>query len=186
MGLLKIKLFSEKYEAGFFDIKGIKPVLINFKEDEVEFKILSGFSSKKVILKPNDLVEVGLNQETYRSGGRAAAGALVGGILTGGIGLLAGAALGGKRRKENHLHLVVQYKGTDSEIFIKPSKNTQDIYNELKRLFSKQDKKPIVDNSQSDAKFEISVELEKLHELVQKGILTKEEFEAQKKKLLSL
>jgi hypothetical protein len=35
---------------------------------------------------------------TSRSGGKAAAGAIIGGVLTGGLGLLAGAAIGGRKK----------------------------------------------------------------------------------------
>ncbi|TDK49649.1 hypothetical protein [Antarcticimicrobium luteum] len=40
-----------------------------------------------------------IDEEQYRSGGRAVAGAIIGGVLTGGVGFLAGAAIGGRRRK---------------------------------------------------------------------------------------
>lgn len=36
--------------------------------------------------------------DEYRSLGKSAVGAIIGGVLTGGIGLLAGAAIGGRRR----------------------------------------------------------------------------------------
>ncbi len=182
--------FSEKYELGFPDIKGINHVVIQFHPDHVEFKILSGFISKKVIIKPNDIIEVGLNQESYRSSGKAATGAIVGGILTGGIGLIAGAAMGGKRRKENQLHLVVNYMGTDCQVIITPSKNIPTIYAELKKLMSKQTKEPeklsASEQKQIETKpqIDLAAELEKLHGLVKKGILTQEEFDAQKKKIL--
>lgn len=55
---------------------------------------------KRVNYMESDLSEmIELSTETYRSGGKAVAGALVAGALTGGIGLLAGAAFGGRRRK---------------------------------------------------------------------------------------
>ena len=40
-----------------------------------------------------------IDEEQYRSAGGAAAWAIAGGVLTGGIGLLAGAAIGGRRRR---------------------------------------------------------------------------------------
>lgn len=104
---------------GFPDISsGEKPVIIQFRENEVEFKILTGFTSVKKIIKPDDIIEVGLNQESYRSAGKAVTGAVIGGILTGGIGLLAGAAIGGKRRKENQLTLIVNDNGTNVTFFL--------------------------------------------------------------------
>jgi hypothetical protein len=182
---LTFPTFSEKYELGFPDIKGTNPVVIQFRPEQVEFKIISGFSSKKVTLKPDDIIEIGLNQESYRSLGKAATGAIVGGLLTGGIGFLAGAAIGGKRKKENQLHLVVNYMGTDCEVIITPSKNIPTIYSELKKLMSKQTKKTEQKQIETKPQIDIAAELEKLHGLVQKGILTQEEFDTQKKKHLS-
>lgn len=39
-----------------------------------------------------------LEEEDYRNGGTAAAGAIIGGVLTGGIGILLGAAYGGRKK----------------------------------------------------------------------------------------
>lgn len=181
------KIFG-KYEMGFPDISsGDKPVVIQFRENEVEFKILTGFTSVKKIIKPDDIIEVGLNQESYRSGGKAATGAIIGGILTGGIGLLAGAAIGGKRRKENQLTFIVNNNGNECDIFIKPSKDIPKLYSELKRLLSKQTTKPIskeLEKSNNETKSNLVNDLEKLHNLLEKGILTQEEFNEQKRKML--
>lgn len=47
-----------------------------------------------------DIVSVAeIEAESYRSGAGMATGAIVGGVLTGGIGLIAGAAIGGRRRR---------------------------------------------------------------------------------------
>ncbi|WP_269233831.1 SHOCT domain-containing protein [Flavobacterium flavigenum] len=185
---LKFPRFSEKYEMGFPDISsGEKPVIIQFRENEVEFKILTGFTSVKKIIKPDDIIEVGLNQESYRSAGKAVTGAVIGGILTGGIGLLAGAAIGGKRRKENQLTLIVNNNGNECDIFLKQSKDIPKIYSELKRLLSKQTAKPISkesENSNNETKSNLAEDLEKLHNLLEKGILTQEEFNEQKRKML--
>ena len=46
-----------------------------------------------------------IDEETYRSAGATAGWAIAGGLLTGGIGLIAGAAIGARRRK-NAIYLV--------------------------------------------------------------------------------
>ncbi|WP_163409758.1 SHOCT domain-containing protein [Flavobacterium ajazii] len=141
----------------------------------------------KKIIKPDDIIEVGLNQESYRSAGKAVTGAIIGGILTGGIGLLAGAAIGGKRRKENQLTLIVNNNGNECDIFIKQSKNIPNLYSELKRLLSKQTTKPIsveLESSNNETKSDLANDLEKLHSLLEKGILTQEEFNEQKRRML--
>ena len=185
MGFLSgFKIFSEKYEFGFPDITGTKPVVISFNNpNEVEFAFRGFFSSKKVILKSNDIIEVGLNQEKYRSAGKAATGAIIGGVLTGGIGLLAGAAIGGKRRKENQLYLLVNYMNTECEITLTPSKNMPAIYAEFKKLMSIKEEKSMKETDNNEPK-DIVSELERLYSLVEKGILTREEFEIQKKKII--
>ena len=48
--------------------------------------------------KEHKVVSIDWAENTARSAGKAAAGAIIGGALTGGVGLLAGAALGGKKQ----------------------------------------------------------------------------------------
>jgi hypothetical protein len=63
------------------------------------FKISASEAAKSYT--QSDVAEiVAIDEETYRSGGKAVLGAIVGGVLTGGIGLLAGAAFGGRRKSE--------------------------------------------------------------------------------------
>lgn len=187
---LKTPTFWENYELGFPDIKGPQKLLLEFKQNELVLILSKGFSSRKLSFTPNDILEVGLNQEAYRSAGKAVTGAVIGGILTGGIGFLAGAAIGGKRRKEDQLHLIINYHNTACNIILTPSKNTSSIYNELKKFMSKQDLEPQQikidnENQKEDTHFDLVKELEKLHELLQKGILTQEEFDKQKSKILN-
>jgi hypothetical protein len=58
------------------------------------------------------------SEEVFRNGGKAAAGALLGGALLGGAGLIAGAAMGGKRKKKLHKYavLTVEYENDTFEI----------------------------------------------------------------------
>ena len=63
-----------------------------------------------------------IDADAYRSAAGAAVGAIVGGVLTGGIGLLAGAAIGGRRKREasffvhlddgNHLAFTTRHAAT--------------------------------------------------------------------------
>ena len=183
---IKFPTYTIKYEGGLPDFKPA-PGAIQFKEDHAELKIMVGFSRKTVIINPDDIVEVGLNQETYRSAGKAAAGAIVGGLLTGGIGLLAGAALGGKRRKENQLHLVIKYMNQDCEVFISPNNDIPKIYAGLKTLVAKQSVQTVIEKVSSNrTHVDPSSEIEKLYDLLQKGILTQEEFDTKKKLLLGI
>ncbi len=64
----------------------------------VKLRIQVGWKAKKYVQKQFESVEE-IDAEVFRSGGKAAVGAIVGGVLTGGIGLIAGAAIGGRKRK---------------------------------------------------------------------------------------
>ena len=60
-------------------------------------KCSHGWRSTKY--KADDIEHIeAIEEDQYRSLGTAAAGAVIGGILTGGLGLLAGAAFGGRRK----------------------------------------------------------------------------------------
>lgn len=65
----------------------------------LKFRFQVGWSAKKY--RQSDIASVTeIEAEQFRSLGKAAAGAIIGGVLTGGIGLIAGAAIGGRKRKE--------------------------------------------------------------------------------------
>ncbi len=120
--------FKQTYELGFPDVKGPKKVYITFHSDEVEFEFSGLFSDKTITIPSEDIIYVKLGQESYHSVGKTVGGAVIGTVLSGGLGLIVGAALGGKRRKENRLCLVVNYMGVDCDIFLEPDKNTQKVY----------------------------------------------------------
>ena len=66
---------------------------------KVTFRFQIGWKARSYT--QDDIKEINeIEEETFRSGGKAAVGAIIGGVLTGGIGLIAGAAIGGRRRSE--------------------------------------------------------------------------------------
>lgn len=65
---------------------------------KLKFRLPIGWSARKYEEVDIETITP-IDEEKYRSGGRAAAGAIIGGILTGGLGFVAGAAIGGRRRK---------------------------------------------------------------------------------------
>ena len=64
----------------------------------VKIKISIGWKTIKYTQKQFAKVEE-IDSDVFRSAGKAAVGTIVGGALLGGVGLIAGAAMGGKRRK---------------------------------------------------------------------------------------
>ncbi|HAR53357.1 MAG TPA: hypothetical protein DCS45_15995 [Roseovarius nubinhibens] len=88
-----------------------QPALSTSMMGRVRIKVITGFfgSSK---LGEEDFVSVSeIDEDKYRSAGGAAAGAIIGGVLTGGIGFLAGAAIGGRRRTESSYLIVLKDGG---------------------------------------------------------------------------
>lgn len=62
-----------------------------------------------VTIPLSDIRGLTMGKETRRSAGKAAAGAIIGGVLTGGIGAIAGAAIGGRSRDASTITLTVAY-----------------------------------------------------------------------------
>ncbi|MCM3129035.1 hypothetical protein ACFQ3J_08685 [Paenibacillus provencensis] len=74
--------------------------------------VSSSTEEYKLLIDGNEVqvVKMEWDEKGKRSGGKAAAGAIVGGVLTGGLGLLAGAAIGG-RKKDNSLAVITYQDG---------------------------------------------------------------------------
>lgn len=178
--LPKYPIFSETYLSGFSFCKNKAPITFQVAPEGIHLKLLIGFKSKKIFIPKEDITEIGLNQETYRSAGKAATGAIIGGVLTGGIGFIAGAAIGGKRRKENELTLVVNYENESCYLELKPSNSIPKLYQELKKIM------PIEEQKETTATTSAADELMKFATLRDQGILTDEEFETKKRQLLGL
>lgn len=175
----KPRIFAARYINGLPEVKYKTSITFQAFPEFLRIKLLKGFKWITIDIPPEDIIEVGLNQEVYRSAGKAATGAIIGGALTGGIGLIAGAALGGKRRKDNELKLEVLHNGQNCDIHLKSNKVIPDIYNAIKKIL------PIAEDTErglSDA----SDQIEKLHGLMIKGIITEDEFNQKKKELLNL
>lgn len=64
----------------------------------VKLRFQVGWKARKYVQKQIASIQE-IDSDAYRSAGGAAVGAIVGGVLTGGIGLIAGAAFGGRKRQ---------------------------------------------------------------------------------------
>lgn len=85
------KLIDSSRELGAIEI-------IRFAGKLVSIRVTSG--KTRTEYDATNLVSiVPIDVDAYRSAGKAAAGAIIGDVLTGGVGLIAGAAIGGRRRK---------------------------------------------------------------------------------------
>lgn len=129
----------------------------------------------------DDIISFEYRNESHRSAGKAAAGAVIGGILTGGIGLLFGAALGGRKKRNEDFFLNINYKNQVASIHIGKSKTLINLNGEFESFMKRNENK----NSTSNVSPSISDELIKLGELKAKGILSEEEFISLKNKLIN-
>lgn len=80
-----------------------------------------------VTIKKKKYYFLGMNTQLAhkRSGGKAAAGAIIGGALTGGVGAIAGAAIGGRRKDDSTatLDFMEVETGKVFSVQVKPAKN---------------------------------------------------------------
>ena len=83
-----MKTFSGiNYVGGLTEFS--EPTNVAITIDDTFRRLAFKSSSRTVYLDFDKISDVSLNEKSSRSGGKAAAGAIVGGLLTGGIGLLA-------------------------------------------------------------------------------------------------
>jgi hypothetical protein len=111
------KIIDCSFEASVLKVS--KPFM-----KELTFEIRHGWSGGQTyeLSEVEQITEI--EEENYRSSGKAVAGAIIGGVLTGGIGLLAGAAIGGRKRKNGTYfvkfndgeHIAFSAKGSEAKL----------------------------------------------------------------------
>ena len=154
-----------------------------------------------------EIIEDG-NTISYASRSSQAAGALIGGLAFGGVGAIIGGLSGSRRQSRkvsklqirvtvldsrnqvvtHSLDLLSEPIKTDNQLFTDAMNNARNWKSLLENLIKKADredsKKTDVANKQEHP-LSVADELTKLAGLKKEGILTEEEFEQQKNKLLS-
>nr|DAM84468.1 MAG TPA: bacteriocin [Caudoviricetes sp.] len=115
-----------------------KPIEINLevKDGCVKLAEIAWFRSDNIIcLNKDDIISVDFEKSTSRSAGKTVAGALIGGVLTGGIGLLVGGAVGARKKNLSELYITYRYKEREFVIALQTKKYTEKIYAEINGLF---------------------------------------------------
>jgi len=179
---------SDTYDAGLPDLRGPKPITITFFKDRAEFAYKEYLIfTKKIIIKPNDIIELEFGVQDANNTTNTITGAIAGGILLGGLGALALAGQSSKRRKEDRLHLIINYKGQPRPLYFQNNNKTQKLYKEFYRLFSLKLPHPTASmNSISNLNTgDMLKQLSDLNDLLKQGVLTQEEFDTHKKKILA-
>ncbi len=117
-----------------------------------------------------------------RSAGKAAAGAIAGGLLTGGVGAIAGAAIGGRKKDKSTFFIDFMNSETKQEftVQVKQLKGHFHTVNDFRVAnipLEQEDDSQTRSTSAAD-------EIKKFKELLDEGIITKDEFDKKKKELL--
>lgn len=116
-----------------------------------------------------------------RSAGKAAAGAIVGGVLTGGLGAIAGAAIGGRKKDASIFFMDFMDYETKQEFTVQVKQGKGHFHNVNEFRVANIPLETIEGTANSAAD-----EILKYKELFDAGAITKDEYEAKKKELLNL
>lgn len=106
-----------------------KPETVSVSIGKGAVRIYKPFTSQEILIDAGKITDVSFDAISKRSGSRAATGALIGGVLTGGIGLLAGAAIGAKAKDKSELHIYFQENGMQRHVLLQTKDKTNAIYN---------------------------------------------------------
>jgi hypothetical protein len=104
--------------------------------DESKRRIVFRSYPKNIYLNFEDIAGFSFDENYKRSAGKTAAGAIIGGIATGGIGLLVGGALGAKRKKDHTLYITYKTGSFEAQASFKGA-NIMGFYNDLVSSISK-------------------------------------------------
>src|SRR4051812_23551112 len=97
------------YDAGLPDVKGPKPMTLKFSPGQLEIKY-RGFLyfERRIVISANDLLEVEMKVQDVNQTANTIKGAMIGGLLIGGLGAIGMAGQMGKQKREDNLHLVIR------------------------------------------------------------------------------
>ncbi|HLP03843.1 MAG TPA: hypothetical protein VK152_00300 [Paludibacter sp.] len=97
------------------------------------YGFLNTFSQIKILKE--DIIDISFDKISTRSAGKTVVGALIGGVLTGGIGLLVGGAIGAKSKNKSQLFLTIKYNEREFTVVLKTGKYTEKVYAGINGLF---------------------------------------------------
>ena len=107
------------------------PVSVNIIINKGFVRIYDSSNEKEIIINAANIKDISFEAMKKRSGASAATGALIGGVLTGGIGLLAGAAIGAKAKDKSEITLLFDENGRDRTISLQTKEKTNAIFNAI-------------------------------------------------------
>lgn len=121
-------MYEVRHLAGLAGYKANTDVSVEIEPAYRRLKFISW--PKHIYINFEDITAFTFDEHYKRSAGKTAAGAIVGGVLTGGIGLLAGAALGARRSGDHTLILAYKLGQTEVQATFKGAR-VGDFYNSV-------------------------------------------------------
>lgn len=136
---MSIVKYEVEYLGGHPKLAHTGKAYINVNETSKEVQISPrGLLSpvQRVNIHKDIIIDVSTEKMSSRSAGKTAAGALIGGVLTGGVGLIVGGALGARKKNKTELYLTINYNEKAFNVVLKTGKDTDRIYSEIVSLFA--------------------------------------------------
>lgn len=124
--------FDVDYLGGY--PKWPNPCKVNFSIDGSSIVLQKGSESFRI--QKDEILAISNEKSGHRSVGKTAAGAIVGGVLTGGIGLIVGGALGARKQNTSEVFVTYNYNGVELTLNLKPGKNTDKVYAWINSVFA--------------------------------------------------
>lgn len=111
-----------------------KPCKANFSVKDSTIRLSNG--NKNISLEKDMIVAISNEKSSHRNVGKTAAGAIVGGVLTGGIGLIVGGAIGAKKRDTSEMYITYKYESVELTMHLKAGKKTDKIYSWINSIYA--------------------------------------------------
>lgn len=110
----QLSQISLTYLGGHPELKGPLNVGVISKDNSI---CICRGTNVILSISKSDIVNMTIERASKRSLGKAAIGAAIGGVLTGGIGAIAGAAIGGRKKDDSVIVLTVKYGPANVDLF---------------------------------------------------------------------
>lgn len=111
-------------------------VITSIDKNSVWFKERGFLSAgRSFSIKKDLIIDISYEKGGNRSALKTVGSALVGGVLTGGIGFLVGGALGARKKNNSELYITYKYNDRELVLSLKTGKNTDNVYSMINSLF---------------------------------------------------
>lgn len=147
--------YKVRYLIGYPDWDKPKNVILVI--DNGSMRIAEPYTKKDIVIDCANILDISFEAMKKRSGSSAATGALVGGVLTGGIGLLAGAAIGARAKDKSELTILFEENGRERIVTLQTKDKTNAIFNAIQDAIEYAKANP-------EASSNLKTEIEKLNE----------------------